>query len=144
MSSASGGVETSACGVVCVNARRPEFAPQAIIAEEVLNYLWRRNDYQRDFRLAVLDWILTGHGWLKVGYKTTKKAERKTAEGLDEAGNMNAGAGSEGGTEGIDDREDVEGNVETELNLPPDDDAPFVERSRRPAGCILEVRDGAR
>ena len=110
-----------------VNARKAESAPQAVVTEEVLNYLWRKNDYQRDFRLAVLDWIITGNGWLKIGYKATKKPVVKATDGAENP-NSDAGSGSVGGTEGIDDRDDVEGNVESELNVEHDDDRPFVER----------------
>ena len=110
-----------------VGARKPEEAPQAVVTEEVLNYLWRRNDYQRDFRLAVLDWIIVGHAWLKIGYKSTKKPERKAVDGVINS-NASGGSGSEGGEEGIDDRENVDGNVESELNVGVDEDRPFVER----------------
>jgi hypothetical protein len=106
-----------------VNARSPESAPQAILTEEVLNYLWRTHDYQRDFRLAVHDWLIMGHGWLKAGYKATKKPEVKetnsdivdtTAEGMDELG--------------VDDRDaSVKDQVESELQLN-DTDRPFLER----------------
>ena len=104
-----------------VNARRPDDAPNAVITEEVLNYLWRTNKYQSDFRLAVDDWIIMGHGWLKVGYKFVKPPEEKSTD-IPADGN----ATDEGVDEGIDDREDVEGNVESELIV--EDDRPFVER----------------
>ena len=112
-----------------VNARRPEASGQAIVTEEVLNYLWRKNDYQRDFRLAVLDWLITGHGWLKIGYKSMKDPERKGIEDADgSSSNAGEGIGSEGSEEGVDDRADVEGNVESELNMSDDESRPFVER----------------
>ena len=56
-----------------VNARKPESAPMAVIVEEVLNYMWRCHKYQDEIRLAVDDWIVTGHGWVKTGYKFTKE-----------------------------------------------------------------------
>lgn len=104
-----------------VNARIPESAPQAVITEEVLNYLWRAHRYQREFRLSVLDWLLIGHGWLKVGYKFVKPPEEKKATEVVEQGSE-----TEGVQEGVDDREDVDGNVESELQV--DDDRPFLER----------------
>ena len=102
-----------------VNARKPESAAQAIITEEVLNYLWRTHKYQDEFRLAVDDFLVMGHGWLKVGYKATKPPEVKEARdddhGLDDFG--------------VDDRdESVPGNVESEARMLADDDRPFVER----------------
>lgn len=103
-----------------VNARRPDKAPQAVITEEVLNYLWQVHRYQDEFRLAVLDWLITGHGWLKVGYKFTKPPVEKKADSLD-VGDPEEGAGY-----GIDDRDPVDGNVESEMYVY--DDRPFLER----------------
>jgi hypothetical protein len=106
-----------------VNARNPESGFTAILTEEVLNWLWRTYDYQREFRLAINDWLLVGHGWVKVGYKWTKPPEVKAADTQD---NNNDGADA-GPEEGIDDREDKEGNVESEM-LQWDEDRPFIER----------------
>ena len=102
-----------------VNARKPESAAQAVITEEVLNYLWRTNKYQEEFRLAVDDFLVMGHGWVKVGYKATKPPEVKEAReddhGVDDFG--------------VDDRDEtVPGNVESEVRMIEDDDRPFVER----------------
>jgi len=109
-----------------VNARRPEAAPQAVITEEVLNYIWRTYRYQEDFRLALNDWIIIGHGWIKIGYKFTKPPEEKKIK--DGADDSNAPATTEdyGDDYGIDDRDDVEGNVESEMLA--SIDRPFVER----------------
>ena len=108
-----------------VNARNPESAPQAIITEEVLNYIWRSNHFQQDFRLSINDWLCIGHGWLKVGYTFQKEPESKKAENVI---TNNASQDSEYADEGVDDRKDVEGNVETELAIQTDDDRPFMER----------------
>jgi len=106
-----------------VNARNPESGFTAIITEEVLNWLWRTYDYQREFRLSINDWLLAGHGWVKVGYKWTKAPEIKAADTEAQTGDeVDAGP-----DEGIDDREDKEGNVESELNQW-DEDRPFIER----------------
>ena len=101
-----------------VNARDPESAPHAVLTEEILNYLWRTHRYQSEFRLAVDDFICIGHGWAKVGYKFVKKPKEKKDD-VDE-GPDDADIG------GVDDREDKEGNVESEMNV--SDDRPFVER----------------
>jgi hypothetical protein len=94
-----------------VHARKPEEAAQAVIAEEVVNYLWRSNRYHEEFRLAVDDWLTVGHGWIKVGYKYVKE------EAMYE---------TDAGEEGVDDREPVPGNVESERVVK--DDRPFAER----------------
>jgi hypothetical protein len=101
-----------------VNARKPESAPQAVVTEEVLNYLWRTFQYHQEFRLTIDDWIVVGHGWIKVGYKVSKKPEVKK---VPEATSIESGS-----DEGIDDREPVEGNVETELEVY--EERPFIER----------------
>lgn len=104
-----------------VNARKPESAPNAVITEEVLNYLWQAHRYQREFRLSVHDWLLIGHGWLKVSYKWVKPPEEKKSEEV-----STATPETDGSQEGVDDREDVDGNAESEMNV--DDDRPILER----------------
>lgn len=104
-----------------VNARKPETAPQAVIVEEVLNYLWRQHHYQDEIRLAVDDWIVCGHGWVKCGYKFVKPPEMRTTDGTEHENQPNDGT-----TEGIDDRDPVPGNTESEMNI--DDDRPYLER----------------
>jgi len=108
-----------------VNARTPDSAPQAIITEEVLNYIWRSNHFQQDFRLSINDWLCIGHGWLKVGYTFQKEPESKKTDG---AGPADVSQESEYSDQGVDDRIDTEGNVETELIIQTDDDRPFMER----------------
>jgi hypothetical protein len=109
-----------------VNARKPEHAPMAVIVEEVLNYLWRCHHYQDEIRLAVDDWILCGHGWVKTGYLFRKPPEAKSSAELGDE--MNAGSISDSGdNEGIDDRVPVPGNSETEMTEV-DEDRPFIER----------------
>lgn len=105
-----------------INARKDDSAAQAVVAETVLNYIWRTYKYQRDFRLAVDDMLVIGHGWIKVGYKATKPPETKVADPKsDDRDNADA--------EGIDDRDEtIEANVESELLVPWDEDRPFVER----------------
>jgi hypothetical protein len=103
-----------------VNARQPQFAAQATFTEEILNYLWRTWRYQDEFRAGVLDWIIVGHGWNKVGYKFVKPPEDKRGE---ETASDPANAGAEWG---VDDREDVDGNVESEMYVSAD--RPFLER----------------
>jgi hypothetical protein len=105
-----------------LSARKPDAQAQAMLTQEILNYLWQVNKYQQDFRLAVLDFIIIGHGWDKVGYKFVKEPESKKAE----LPTGNSAVDSEAYEEGVDDREDKEGNTESELIV--SDDRPFVER----------------
>lgn len=54
---------------IAVNARRPEDAPKAIITEAVVNYWWKHFKVRPEFRRAVKDFLVVGHGWLKCGYR---------------------------------------------------------------------------
>lgn len=53
---------------ITVNAKRQEDLGAARIAEQVLNYTWRELNMKRQVKLALLDGLLTGHGWIKTGY----------------------------------------------------------------------------
>ena len=88
-----------------VSARQPEHEAQAMFTEEVINYLWRTNRYQQQFRLCVNDWLMFGHGWMKVGYKFVTEPKVKSADP----------PSTDVGDEGVEDREEHEGNVESEL-----------------------------
>lgn len=71
---------------ITVNARRPEDAPRAIITEAVVNYWWRHFDCRPEFRRAVKDFLIVGHGWVKCGYRYVEEdgdgaaPEKKEAE----------------------------------------------------------------
>lgn len=54
---------------ITVNATKPENAAQAVIAEAVVNYWWRNKNIKDEFRRAVKDMLIFGHGWVKVGYR---------------------------------------------------------------------------
>ena len=103
-----------------LQARKPEDAASAVITEEVLNYVWRTFKYQTQFRLAVLDKLVIGHGWLKVGYKAAKPPKSVI---------VNPEAQDADGQEGIEDRDaDHPGNSESQMNIGWEDDRPYVER----------------
>ena len=54
---------------ITVNAINPDNAANAVITEAVVNYWWRYKDIGTEFRRSVKDFIITGHGWIKVGYR---------------------------------------------------------------------------
>jgi hypothetical protein len=58
---------------ITVNARRYENAPNAVVTEEIVNYWWRHFECQREFRRAVKDMLVLGHGWVKTGYRFVEK-----------------------------------------------------------------------
>jgi hypothetical protein len=103
-----------------VQAQQPDKAAQALLTEEILNYVWRTWRYKAEFRLAVDDNLTIGHGWLKVGYKFVKPMEIKTPK--------EDGVPIDDITEdGVDDRADKPGNVEYE-KYGANTERAFVER----------------
>jgi len=77
---------------IVVNARKSDDAPKAIITEEIVNYWWRHFECQKEFRRAVKDMLILGHGWMKTGYRFTEKQdsydtadELATAESITES-----------------------------------------------------------
>jgi hypothetical protein len=111
-----------------VNARKPDNAPNAVIVEEVLNYLWRCYKYQEEIRLTVDDWLVCGHGWIKAGYKFVKEPVVRTSDTTGDSNVVDTGA-----DEGIDDRMPTEGNVETEMEVRADRPASQHDALDRPA-----------
>ena len=60
---------------ITVNARKHNDAPKAIVTEAVVNYWWRHYDCQKEFRRAVKDMLICGHGWVKTGYRFVEKTD---------------------------------------------------------------------
>lgn len=54
---------------IVVQANQPEDAKRAMFVEAVVNHLWRHHDFRTPFRRAVKDFLIFGHGWIKVGWK---------------------------------------------------------------------------
>lgn len=54
---------------ITVNANNPDNAANAVIAETVVNYWWKYKDIRSEFRRAVKDLLIVGHGWIKTGYR---------------------------------------------------------------------------
>jgi len=66
---------------VSVNPKRIEDIGAARIAEQLINYTWGEIDLKKQFKLAILDALLIGHGWIKVGYTAeTGTVESKPKE----------------------------------------------------------------
>jgi len=65
---------------ITVNAVKPDNAANAVIAEAVVNYWWRYKDIRSEFRRAVKDLLITGHGWIKTGYRFVEE-DAVTEEG---------------------------------------------------------------
>lgn len=70
-------------------ANKPEDEDRATITEAVVNYWWKHHDFRNPFRLAVKDFLMIGHGWIKVGYKFVEREEEmpehEAAQALEDA-----------------------------------------------------------
>jgi hypothetical protein len=91
---------------ITVNAKRYEDAPRAVITEEIVNYWWRHYDCQKEFRRAVKDMLILGHGWVKTGYRFVEKED--------------------GSYDTADELATMESITESELIIT--EDRPFIER----------------
>lgn len=59
---------------ITVNAVKPDNAANAVIAEAVVNYWWKYRDIKTEFRRAVKDLLIMGHGWMKTGYRFVEES----------------------------------------------------------------------
>ena len=118
---------------VVVQANNPEDKDRAVFVEAVVNHLWKHHDFRSPFRRAVKDFLVFGHGWLKVGWKfveqeqAVSETERETL--IDQA-IMEADAFA---MEEMDMAGDLPSNDDIIANIPSTimrvvEDQPFVER----------------
>jgi len=97
---------------IVVSARRPEDGDRATVTEAIVNYWWRHYGCQDEFRKAVKDKLIIGHGWVKTGYRFVEEERVKQADPNIEHNDV------------LDLEADT--NVETEMVIL--EDRPFVER----------------
>lgn len=98
---------------VTVSAKRYEDSDKAVLTEQIINYWWKHYGFQKEFRKAVKDMLVVGHGWLKTGYRYVE--EEKS---LDETPNF----------ESYDDIAMTGDESKVESTLIIKEDRPFVER----------------
>jgi hypothetical protein len=54
---------------IVVTPNKPEDEDRSAFVEAVVNYLWKHHDFRTPFKRAVKDFLIFGHGWIKVGWK---------------------------------------------------------------------------
>ena len=64
---------------IVVTPNKPEDEDRSAFVEAVVNHLWRHHDFRKPFRRSVKDFLIFGHGWLKVGWKFLEQ-ERELGE----------------------------------------------------------------
>ena len=118
---------------VVVTPNDPDNTDRAAFVEAVINHTWRHHDFRKPFRRAVKDFLIFGHGWLKVGWRfveqerTLGEDERQTM--IDEA-TMEADAFAMTNPEFAGDLpsdEEIAANI-TNTAMMIVEDQPFVER----------------
>lgn len=62
-----------------VYAQKNEDGVKAVMIETVLNYWWRHYEFQPEMALAVKDYLVVGHGWLKVGWRYVEELKKVKA-----------------------------------------------------------------
>lgn len=67
---------------ITVMARQAEQEEQAVIVEAVLNYWWVTHEVRPEFRRAVKDFLIFGHGWLKTGYRFVEEEMDRDEEDI--------------------------------------------------------------
>ncbi len=106
---------------------------KASIAEAVVNYWWRHYDFKDELHLAVRDFLIYGHGWVKVGWRYEEtEVERPEEDMAHELAQLSAQA-----DQFAEDNPDLAGDLPTDEDIAdqiPDtetavaEDRPFVER----------------
>jgi len=118
---------------VVVQANKPEDSKRAMFVEAVVNHLWRHHDFRTPFRRAVKDFLVFGHGWLKVGWKFVEQeqsiGELAREEMINSAMNEIDQIAIESFMEGVEppSYDDIVASIpSTEMRIV--EDQPFVER----------------
>jgi len=68
---------------ITVSPNQPEDEDVAVIVEQLINWQWKHFGFQPEFREAVKDWLVLGHGWIKVGYAFKEAAVPLTGDDLE-------------------------------------------------------------
>lgn len=111
-------------------ARRPEQEAQAAVLETVINYWWRHYKVQPEIGLATKDFVVIGHGWLKVGWRYVEQQKMVAAAELQEARDANGGDDTLVPEDPNEHPENDESSSTTEADPEFEvvEDRPFVER----------------
>jgi hypothetical protein len=118
---------------ITVQPNDPMDEERATILEAVLNYWWRHYDVHPEFRRATKDFLIFGHGWLKIGYHYVEKHKSITPEERERLFQEQVAQADAYALENPELAGDLPTDEEIDANLPETDllvveDRPFVER----------------
>jgi len=118
---------------IVVSPNEPEDQDRAAFVEAITNYAWRHHDFRKPFQRSVRDFLIFGHGWLKVGWKFVEQERMLTDEErgvmFDEAvaeANILATENPALATELPDDEQIAAGIPDSSMEIV--EDQPFIER----------------
>lgn len=112
---------------------KPEMVQAAALAEAGVNYWWRHYRFLPEWRAAVKDSIIIGHGWVKTGYRYVEEEQPRPQEEIDaELAELLAQRDEAAFEEGVrmedlPDEDDVRAQIPTKKMVVVED-RPFVER----------------
>ena len=69
---------------ITVVANREDDSDRAVFIEAIINYMWRHHDYRKPFRRTVKDFLIIGHGWVKVGWKFVEEERQRSEYEIDD------------------------------------------------------------
>lgn len=118
---------------VTVEAQHPEAEDMAVIAEAVLNYWWKHFDVRSPFRLGVKDFLVIGHGWLKIGWRYREQEQPLEGQEYNDQFSELAGQADDFAQQNPDLAHVVPSDEEIAASIPETttvvvEDRPFVER----------------
>lgn len=69
---------------ISLTARNPDDNEKAIIAEVVLEYLWKDTETgaAEEYQRAVKDYLMIGHGWIKTGWRYREQDQARSEEAI--------------------------------------------------------------
>lgn len=69
---------------ISVASRLPENEDSSVVIEALINYWWRTYEVKPEFQLAVKDWLILGHAWMKTGYRFVEEEKERDPDKLSE------------------------------------------------------------
>lgn len=118
---------------ITVLPTKPEFTLPAQTTEGMVNYYWKHHNFHRPFRRATKDFLVVGHGWLKVGWRFKEQAQALGDDERADQYNEQVASADEFAVQNPHLAGDLPTDDEIAANLPETqmvvvEDRPFVER----------------
>jgi len=118
---------------IVVTPNKQEDEDRSAFVEAVVNYLWKHHDFRTPFQRSVKDFLIFGHGWIKVGWKFLEQERAITdverddmfQDALFEVDQFAAENPDLAG--GLPDNDELMANVPSTMSMVVEDQ-PFVER----------------